>query len=76
MKKEYNEGSKKKGVLLMSFSRGPKEPLPEVETHVWSCASGDCQGWMRESYSFEEEPKCPLCKSSMDKETRMLPELK
>lgn len=60
----------------MSFSRGPKEPLPEVETQVWSCSSGDCQGWMRESYSFDEVPKCPLCQSTMEKETRMLPELK
>ncbi|ASN07320.1 cold-shock protein [Virgibacillus necropolis] len=60
----------------MSFSRGPKEPLPEVETKVWTCSSEECQGWMRESFSFEEEPKCPLCKSSMETETRMLPELK
>ncbi|WP_164670319.1 cold-shock protein [Virgibacillus doumboii] len=60
----------------MSFSRGPKEPVKEVETNVWSCSNGDCSGWMRESYSFEEEPECPLCKSSMEQEVRILPELK
>lgn len=76
MGKEYNISSTMKGVAIMSFSRGPKEPLPEVETKVWSCTSEDCQGWMRESYSFDEEPKCPLCKSSMEQEVRMLPELK
>ncbi len=66
----------KKGDALMSFSRGPKEPVQEVETNVWSCMSGDCQGWMRESFSFEEEPTCPLCNSSMEKEVRVIPEMK
>lgn len=60
----------------MSFSRGPKEPVQEVETNVWSCMSEDCQGWMRESFSFEEEPTCPLCNSSMEKEIRVIPEMK
>ncbi|WP_284139236.1 MULTISPECIES: cold-shock protein [unclassified Virgibacillus] len=59
----------------MSFSRGPKEPLPEEETAVWSCTSDDCNGWMRASYSFAKEPKCPLCESEMEQEVRMLPKL-
>ena len=60
----------------MSFSRGPKEPVQEVETNVWSCTKEECQGWMRESFSFEDEPKCPLCHSEMTKEVRVIPELK
>lgn len=60
----------------MSFSRGPKEPVQEVETSVWSCTKEDCQGWMRESFSFEDEPSCPLCHSEMAKEVRVIPELK
>lgn len=59
----------------MAFSRGPKEPVIEVETNVWSCTNNDCQGWMRESFSFEAEPHCPLCQSDMIQEIRMLPEL-
>lgn len=59
----------------MSFSRGRKEPLPEVETNIWSCTSEDCQGWMRESFSFNETPKCPLCQSDMKEEVKMLPKL-
>lgn len=59
----------------MSFSRGRKEPLPEVETNVWTCTSEDCQGWMRESFSFNETPKCPLCQSGMKEEVKMLPKL-
>lgn len=60
----------------MGFSRGPREPVPEVDTDVWSCLNDECQGWMRDSYSFEKEPKCPLCSSEMEQEVRVLPELK
>ncbi|HEX6594278.1 MAG TPA: cold-shock protein [Bacillota bacterium] len=59
----------------MAFSRRPKKPAPKVETTIWSCTSEDCNGWMRESFSFKEEPKCPFCKSTMKQEVRMLPEL-
>lgn len=64
-----------KGDGTMAFSRGPKEPLPEVETNVWSCTNDDCQGWMRESFSFAKEPECPLCQSDMEQEIRILPDL-
>ncbi len=64
-----------KGVFTMSFSRGPKEPIPEIETNVWSCTNEECQIWMRESFSFVEEPTCPICQSEMTKETRKLPKL-
>lgn len=64
------------GDEIMSFARGPKEPVPEVDTNVWACTSEECQGWMRESYSFNVEPKCPLCESEMEQEVRVLPELK
>lgn len=59
----------------MAFSREPKEPLPQVETNVWSCTNDDCQGWMRESFSFNKEPECPLCQSEMEQEVRILPVL-
>ncbi|HDR4470788.1 TPA: cold-shock protein, partial [Bacillus thuringiensis] len=39
--------------------------VPPEQTPVWECESEDCLGWMRKNFSFEEEPKCPLCKSSM-----------
>lgn len=55
------------------FSKRPIEPIPEVETKVWSCTSSECTGWMRESYSFEEQPACPLCQSEMAEEMRILP---
>lgn len=64
-----------KGDEVVAFSRGRKEPLPEVETNVWACTSETCQGWMRESFSFEKKPECPLCQSEMEKEVRMLPGL-
>ncbi|MGP4041416.1 cold-shock protein [Gracilibacillus sp. D59] len=60
----------------MAYFNNQKEPVQKVETNVWSCVSDDCQGWMRENYSFEEEPACPICKSEMKKEVRVIPEMK
>lgn len=59
----------------MGFSRGRREPLPEVETVVWTCTGEACNGWMRDSFSFAEEPNCPLCDAKMTKGTRVLPKL-
>jgi len=64
-----------KGDGGVAFSRGQKEPLPEVETNVWACTSEECQGWMRESFSFQKEPACPLCNATMEQEVRILPAL-
>ncbi|WP_379968335.1 cold-inducible protein YdjO-related protein [Ectobacillus sp. sgz5001026] len=47
--------------------------LEEVE--VWACEADDCKGWMRKEFSLSEVPTCPLCKSKMKTETRMLYEL-
>ena len=58
----------------MAFNKREEKP-EEVETEVWSCTSEDCPGWMRNNFSFEEEPSCPLCKSVMTQETRVLPKL-
>lgn len=61
----------------MAFhGKNPREPVPEVETTVWACTNEDCAGWMRDDFSFEEEPTCPMCHSEMQKETRVLPEIK
>lgn len=74
--KEYNSLRVMKGDAVMGFSRGPKEPVKEVDTTIWACTNDECKGWMRESYSFEKDPKCPLCQSSMKQEVRVLPEIK
>jgi hypothetical protein len=59
----------------MAFSRKPVEPIPEVETKIWSCTNEDCNGWMRDAFSFDETPECPLCKSEMEREVKVLPDL-
>jgi hypothetical protein len=58
------------------YSRNQSEPVPEVETQVWSCTNDGCSGWMRDTFSFEKKPVCPLCQSEMEAETRILPEIK
>ncbi|WP_408007345.1 cold-shock protein [Pseudalkalibacillus sp. A8] len=57
------------------FSKNQQEPIPEVETKVWSCTSQNCSGWMREGLTFDSEPACPLCNAPMEPEVRILPEL-
>ncbi|MGG3994617.1 MULTISPECIES: cold-shock protein [Aneurinibacillus] len=51
------------------------EEIPLYEMKVWSCDNDECNGWMRQDFSFSEQPTCPLCQSRMTQETRMLPEL-
>ncbi|MEQ6377875.1 cold-shock protein [Bacillaceae bacterium S4-13-58] len=59
----------------MAFYQKKSEPIPEVETKVWSCVNEDCSSWMREDFTFEEKPTCPKCQSEMVKETRVLPQI-
>ncbi|GGM35562.1 hypothetical protein GCM10011351_22110 [Paraliobacillus quinghaiensis] len=59
----------------MAYYNNKREPVEEVETQVWACSSESCPGWMREDYSFETVPVCPLCQSEMAKEMRVLPKL-
>lgn len=49
------------------------EDLPEEKTAVWTCTNEDCNGWMRDGFSFEDVPSCPQCKSAMTSGFRMLP---
>lgn len=53
--------------------RRVEEPIPEASTSVWTCTGEDCNGWMRDNFSFVEDPVCPLCASSMTQEERVLP---
>lgn len=61
----------------MAFMRARQqmEEVPLFEMSVWSCENEACNGWMRQEYSFTEKPVCPLCRSCMNTETRMLPQL-
>ncbi|CAH0121261.1 MULTISPECIES: cold-shock protein [unclassified Paenibacillus] len=59
----------------MYFSKKTMEPLQEEPTLVWMCSDEGCLCWMRNNFSFEETPTCPICHSAMVKNTRMLPVL-
>ncbi|SFE42920.1 cold-shock protein [Alteribacillus iranensis] len=59
----------------MAYYNNKKEAPPEVETSIWSCTNEDCSGWMREDFTFEKQPDCPLCQSSMERETKTLPQI-
>lgn len=57
------------------FSRRNTEVVPEENTEVWTCSSDDCIGWMRDNFSFEDTPSCPLCQSEMTRSDKVLPVL-
>lgn len=49
------------------------EDLPVENTPVWSCEKEGCIGWMRDNFTFESVPTCPLCHSVMVRTERLLP---
>lgn len=48
------------------------EELPQELTAVWICSNEACKGWMRDNFTFSEEPLCVLCQSPMERSERML----
>ena len=71
----FTELLKLRGASIMTFNKNNREPVPEEETAIWACENSDCLGWMRDAYSFDKEPKCPLCHADMIRDTRTLPVL-
>ncbi|MBD2844791.1 cold-shock protein [Paenibacillus sp. IB182496] len=60
----------------MYYSKKNVEPTPEEETAVWSCSSEGCTCWMRDDFSFQTRPLCPICDSPMIEGSKLLPVLK
>ncbi|CAH0347154.1 MULTISPECIES: cold-inducible protein YdjO-related protein [unclassified Bacillus (in: firmicutes)] len=54
------------------YRRNNEEEIPPEETKVWECTSETCNGWIRDNFTFSDEPSCPLCKSEMKEATKML----
>ncbi|MEK8132494.1 cold-shock protein [Paenibacillus filicis] len=60
----------------MYFSKKSSEPTPQEETAIWTCSQAGCSCWMRDSFSFEQDPLCPICSSAMVQGSKLLPVLK
>ncbi|WP_188531430.1 cold-shock protein [Paenibacillus abyssi] len=60
----------------MYYSKKNVEPIPEEQTAIWTCSSDSCSCWMRDDFSFQTEPVCPICNSVMSEDSRLLPVLK
>lgn len=58
--------------MCFSRKRSPEE-YPTEMTAIWSCVKEGCNGWMRQSYSFENVPICAQCKSHMVNSMKELP---
>ncbi|EDW6383958.1 cold-shock protein, partial [Salmonella enterica subsp. enterica] len=50
---------------MMNYRKKTLEEIPEENTPVWTCTSDDCNGWMRDNFTFDYSPVCPLCSSEM-----------
>ncbi|MCY9662316.1 cold-shock protein [Paenibacillus chondroitinus] len=57
----------------MYFQRKSLEDLIQENTKVWACDKEDCNGWIRDNFSFETVPTCHLCLSPMISSLKMLP---
>lgn len=53
-----------------------QEVINYIDTSIWDCQAENCNGWMREDFSLEENPTCPMCGEIMIHEIRNLPEIK
>ena len=60
---------------MMAYRGKPVEDLPHVDTVIWSCANKDCNGWIRDNFSFANVPVCSICQSPMVRSVKMLPEI-
>lgn len=59
----------------MFYAKKQPEPVPEEQTSIWQCSQEGCLCWMRENFTFDATPLCPICQSTMIESTRMLPAL-
>ncbi|MDT9724005.1 hypothetical protein DUZ99_03195 [Xylanibacillus composti] len=42
---------------------------------IWRCKSPACKAWMREEFTAEAYPECPICKGDMIRGIKHLPKL-
>ncbi|MFC5653487.1 cold-shock protein [Paenibacillus solisilvae] len=59
--------------MIIHFSKKHIEPIPEEDTSIWTCSNDGCTCWMRDDFSFGEQPSCPICSSSMISGIKTLP---
>ncbi|MEQ7051439.1 cold-shock protein [Paenibacillaceae sp. P-4] len=59
----------------MYYAKKQPEPVPEEQTSIWQCSQDGCPCWMRENFTFDDTPICPICQSTMVESSRMLPTL-
>jgi len=48
------------------------EEVPTELTAIWSCSNEQCNGWMRDNFTFSLSPICPQCHSVMVQQEKVL----
>jgi hypothetical protein len=62
----------KEGDLMYNSWKKPLDDVPEEISAIWSCTNEQCNGWMRDNFSFLNEPVCHQCRSIMVKGEKKL----
>lgn len=55
----------------MSTYNSWRKPVSEhvyANTVIWQCS--ECNCWSREEFVYVDKPVCPICKSTMTRETK------
>lgn len=60
---------------MRPFPNKKLAPLNEVEAMIWKCTGPDCRGWMRQEFSLQARPQCPLCSSEMGLAKQKVPDI-
>ncbi len=55
---------------MSRYARRLQESVEEVVEWVWACTAENCSVWMRNKFSFQENPQCPMCSSDMNRELK------
>lgn len=57
---------------MYNSKKKPMEEVPTALTVIWACSDENCNGWMRDNFTFSAVPTCPQCHSTMIKDEKVL----
>ncbi|QQE78231.1 cold-inducible protein YdjO-related protein [Alicyclobacillus sp. SO9] len=65
--------SRHRGGILVSYFNNRRKPSSEyvyADTVIWQCSRCNC--WSRKEFIYVDDPSCPMCKSKMNQEAKLI----
>ena len=59
--------------MIIRFNHRKKAEETMVDAQVWCCSSSDCRIWMRQEFTLDPNPSCPVCGAEMHLANRRVP---